>query len=100
MRSPWRWVQELYLLGHQQGPELRGKAFGEIFVGRQTCPMCATVGIIVELPKMYKFIDRARVALEITDELLVLSSLLKCRKADLLIELYCLCHLADVQHVG
>src|ERR1700739_315443 len=57
MRSPRRWVQELYLLGHQQGAEFRGEAFDEIFVGRHTCPMRATVGVIIEFPKMYKLID-------------------------------------------
>jgi hypothetical protein len=49
---------------------------------------------------MYKLIDCACVALEISDELLVLPALLKCREADLLIELHRLGHLADIQRVG
>jgi hypothetical protein len=39
--------------------------------------MRATVGVIIELPEMYELIDRARVALEISDELLVLPALLE-----------------------
>jgi hypothetical protein len=46
--------------------------------------MCATVGVIIEFPEMYKLIDRACVALEIPDKLLVLPALLKCREAGLL----------------
>jgi hypothetical protein len=62
--------------------------------------MCATVGVIIELPEMYKLIDRTRVALEIPDKLLVLPALLERREADLLIELHRPCHLADMQGVG
>jgi hypothetical protein len=32
MRSPWRWMEELYLLGHQQGAEFQREAFDEILV--------------------------------------------------------------------
>ena len=39
--------------------------------------MRTPIGVIVELPEMYKLIDRARVALEISDELLVLPALLE-----------------------
>ena len=46
--------------------------------------MRATVGVIIEFPEMYKLVDRARVALEIPDELLVLPALLERREADLL----------------
>jgi len=42
MRSPRRWVQELYLLGHQQGAELRGKALDEILVREHGSPMRPT----------------------------------------------------------
>ena len=62
--------------------------------------MRATVGVIIEFPKMYKLIDRARIALEIPDKLLVLPALLERREADLLIELHRPCHLADMQAVG
>jgi hypothetical protein len=34
--------------------------------------MCAAVGVVIELPQMHKFIDRASVGLEVPDELLVL----------------------------
>ena len=54
MRSPRRWVEELYLLGHEQGAELRGESFDEIFVRVYAGPMRATVGVIIELPEMYK----------------------------------------------
>ena len=49
---------------------------------------------------MYKLIDRTGIALEISDQLFVLPALLERREADLLIKLYCLCHLADIQRVG
>jgi len=62
--------------------------------------MRTPIGVIIEFPEVYKLIDCARVALEISDELLVLPALLKCREADLLIELHRLGHLADVQRVG
>jgi hypothetical protein len=55
--------------------------------------MCATVGVVIEFPEMYKLIDRACVALEIPDKLLILPALLERREADLLIELHRLCHL-------
>src|SRR6516162_9508363 len=100
MRSPWRCLKQFYLLVHQQGAKLRGEAFGEILVRGQTRPMRAPVGVIIEFPEMYKLIDGAGIALKIPDELLVLPALLKRRKADLLIELYRLCHFADIQRVG
>jgi len=60
MRSPRRWAQELYLLGHQQGAEFRGEAFDEILIRKHSGPMCATVGVVIEFPEMYKLIDRTR----------------------------------------
>jgi hypothetical protein len=63
-------------------------------------PMRTPVGVIIEFPEMYKSIDRPRVGLEIPDELFVLPALLERREADLLIELYRLGHLADMQCVG
>src|SRR6516162_6849175 len=62
--------------------------------------MRSSVGVIIELPEMYKLIDRAGIALEIADKFLVLPALLERREADLLIELRRLCHLADMQRVG
>ena len=62
--------------------------------------MRSSVGVIIELPEMYKLIDRAGIALEISDELFVLPALLERREADLLIELYRLGHLADTQRIG
>src|SRR5262249_33792693 len=62
--------------------------------------MRSPVGVIVELPEMYKLIDHAGIALEIPDKLFVLPALLERREADLLIEFYYLCHLADIQRVG
>ena len=56
MWSPWRWMEQLYLLGHEQRSELRGKAFDEIFVRVHAGPMCAPVGVIIKLPEMYKLI--------------------------------------------
>jgi hypothetical protein len=83
MRSPRRCVEELYLLGHQQGAEFRGEALDEIFVCVHGCPMRATVGVIIEFPEMYKLIDRASIGLEVPYKLFVLPALLKCREADL-----------------
>ena len=79
MRSPRRWVQELYLLGHYQGAELRGEAFDEILVREHSGPMRATVGVIIEFPKMWKLIDRPGIALEIADKLFILPALLERR---------------------
>jgi len=32
MRSPWRWMEQFHLLGHQQGAKFRGEALYEILV--------------------------------------------------------------------
>ena len=77
MRPPWRWMEQFYLLSHQQGAEFRGEAFDEIFVRVHAGPMRSPVGIVIEFPEVYKLIDCARVALEISDELLVLPALLE-----------------------
>ena len=78
-------MEQLYLLSHQQGAELRGEALDEILIRGQTCPMRSPVGVIIEFPEVYKLIDRARVALEISDELLVLPAFLECWEGNLLI---------------
>jgi hypothetical protein len=49
--------------------------------------MRTAVGVVIELPEMYKLIDCTGIALEIADKLLVLPSLLERREADLLIQL-------------
>ena len=59
MRSPRCWVEQLYLLGQQQGAELRGEAFDEILVRVHAGPMRSPVGVIIEFPEMYKLIDGA-----------------------------------------
>ena len=57
--------------------------------------MRSPVSVIIELPEMYKLIDRAGIALEVTDQLLVLPTLLERREADLPS-----LPLADMQRVG
>src|ERR1700730_11278885 len=49
---------------------------------------------------MEELIDRAGIALEIADQLLVLAALLECREADLPIEFHGFRHRADPQRVG
>jgi hypothetical protein len=39
-------------LGHQQGAEFRGETLDKILVREHSSPMRATVGVIIELPKM------------------------------------------------
>ena len=65
-------MEQLYLLGHQQGTELRGESLDEILGCEHSGPMDATVGVIIEFPEMYKLIDCARIGLEVPDKLLVL----------------------------
>src|SRR6266446_5563197 len=89
MWSPWG-----------SGQQLDGKALDEILVGKYRSPVRATVGIVAELPQMDELIDRARVGLEIADQLLVLAAFLERRVAELGIQLDCLGHLADVKRVG
>src|SRR3984893_2571137 len=58
------------------------------------------IGVVVEFPEMDKLIDRAGVALEIADQLLVLPALLKRRETEFLVELHRLGHRADAERVG
>src|SRR5208282_5480262 len=62
--------------------------------------MRPTISIIIEPPKMQKLVDRARVGLEVSDQLLVVTALLERRKANFLIELYCLRHCADPECIS
>src|SRR2546426_3874358 len=100
VRSPGGRGQQLDLLGREQRAELRGEAFDEVLVGIYCGPVRATVGIVVELPEMDELIDRARVGLEVADQLLVLAALLERRVAELRIQLDGLGHLADMERVG
>src|SRR5215467_13271503 len=88
MRSPRRGLEQLDFLGHYQWPELRGETLYEILVRKHRCPMRAPVGVVLELPQMYKLVDRPSVGLEVADEVLVVASLLECREAEFLVELH------------
>jgi hypothetical protein len=72
MRPPRRRLEQLDLLSHKQGPKLRRKHFDELLIREHGGPMGAPVSVIIEFPEMEELIDRARVALEIADQLLVL----------------------------
>jgi len=48
--------------------------------------MRAAVSIVMELPQVHELIDRAGIAREGADQLLILPALLKDRKAEFLIE--------------
>jgi hypothetical protein len=61
--------------------------------------MGSAVGIIIELSKMQKLIDRARIDLEVSDQLFIVSALLERRKAKLLIELDGFRHCANSERV-
>jgi hypothetical protein len=47
--------------------------------------MRPTISVIIELPQMQKLVDRAGIGLEVSDQLLVVTTLLKRRKAKLLV---------------
>src|SRR6516162_1086837 len=99
MWTPRRGRQQLDLLCHDKRPELRGKAFQEVLVGEDPCPVLPPVGVVIELPEMDELIDRASVGLEVAQELLVMAPLLERREAELLVELRRFRHLADVECV-
>src|SRR6185436_6092261 len=100
MRAPRGRGQQLDLLRSEQRTELHGKTVDEIFVREDRRPVRAPVGIVVELPQMDELIDRARVGMEVADQLLVLAAFLERGVAELGIQLDRLAHLADVQRVG
>src|SRR6516165_8972835 len=100
MWTPRRGRQQLDLLCHDKRPELRGKAFHEVLVGEDPCPVLPSVAVVIKLPKMDDLIDRASVALEVAHELLVMAALIERREAELLVELCRFRHLADVEGVG
>jgi hypothetical protein len=61
----------------------------------KTAAQCAPVGVVLELLQMDKLIDRPGVGLEVADEVLVVASLTKRRKAEFLVELHRLGDRAD-----
>ena len=75
MWTPRRGRQQLDLLCHDKRPELRGKAFHEVHVGEDACPVHPLVGVVIKLPKMDELVDRAGVGLEVANELLVMAAL-------------------------
>src|SRR5215475_2468292 len=99
MWTPRRGRQQLDLLCHDKRPELRGKAFHEVLVGEDPCPVLPPVGVVIKLPEMDELIDRASVSLEVAHELLVMAALLERREAELLVELRRFRHLADIECV-
>src|SRR5499426_4057311 len=99
MRAPWGGGQQLDLLGGYQRPELHGEAVDEILVGEDRLPVCAAVGVVIELPEVDELIDHARVGLEVADQLLVLAALLERWVAELRVQLDRLAHLPDVERV-
>ena len=62
--------------------------------------MRAAGGVIGEFPQMDDLVDGPGVALEIADEVARVTALLEGGKAELLVELHRLGHLADIQRVG
>jgi hypothetical protein len=58
MRTPWRRVKQLDLLGHHQRPEFRGETLDEILIGKHGRSMGPPVGVILELPEVNKLVDR------------------------------------------
>ena len=79
-------MEELHLLCHQQRTELRGETLDEILVRVDRCPMRPPVRVVVELPEVDKLIDRAGIALEVADELLVLATPLERGVSEFLVE--------------
>src|SRR6478609_3371654 len=59
MWTPRRGRQQLDLLCHDKQPELRGKAFHEVLVGEEPCPVLPPVGVVIKLPEMDELDDRA-----------------------------------------
>src|SRR5262245_60340541 len=99
MRAPGRRGEELYLLRHDQRSKACGEALDKILIGKHAGPVVAPVGIVVELPQMHELVDRAGIALEVANQLVVVAALLQRRETDLLIELGRFRHLADVKRV-
>lgn len=73
MRTPRRRRQQLHLLRHDERPEPGGETFDEVLVGEHARPVLSAICVVVEFPEVDKLIDRAGVALEVTDQLLVVA---------------------------
>ena len=86
MWTPRRRRQQLDLLCHDKGSELRGKTLHEILVSEDPCPVLPPVGVVIKLPEMDELVDRASVGLEVAQELLVMPALLERREAELLVD--------------
>src|SRR5215469_7595004 len=95
MWTPRRSRQQLDLLCHDKRPELRGKAFHEVLVGEDPCPVLPAVGVVIKLPEMDDLVDRASVTQEVAHELLVMAALVERRETELPVELCRFRHLAD-----
>ena len=80
MWTPRRGRQQLDLQCHDKRPELRAKAFHEVLVGEDACPVHPPVGVVIKLPKMDELVDRAGVGLEVANELLVMAAFLSAGK--------------------
>jgi len=87
MWTPRRGRQQLNLLCHDKRSKLRGKAFHEVLIGEDPGPMLPSVGVVIKLPEMDDLVDRARVGLEVAQELLVVAAVLERREAEFLVEL-------------
>src|SRR5262249_53938514 len=100
MWTPPRSRQQLDLLCHDKRPELRNKAFHEVLVGEDPCPVLPPLVVVIKLTEMSDLLDRSGVGLEIAEELLVMVALIERREAEFLVEFRRLRHLADVECVG
>src|SRR5262249_32742374 len=87
MRPPRRLGHQFHLLAHHQRSELRSEPLDEILVREHGRPVRASVAVILEFPDVHELIDHPRVGDEIPDEVLVVATLLQCRKPELRIEL-------------
>src|SRR5579863_9766658 len=100
VRAPGRGFQKLYLLGHHERAEFCGETLDEILVREHRGPMRPAIGVVLEFPQMDELVDRARIGLEIADQLLVLAALLQRRIPEFLVELDRLRHRSDAQCIG
>src|SRR5262249_61527587 len=83
MRPPRRLCHQLQLLVHHQRSELRSKPLDEILVREHGRPVRAPGAVILEFPDVHELIDHPRVSDEISDEVLVVATLLQRRKPEL-----------------
>ena len=86
MRPPRRGIQEFHFLGHDQRAELEGKALGNR-CWRIPPPSVRGGRRRLELPHMHELVDRTGVALEVADEILVVTAFVERGVTELLVEL-------------